>query len=193
MSWKRVVVKSREPWIWILHWNACSWTSFLISLKLNFLISKMGWECLINKIVYVASSLVVWKFWFHTFTTLSQVQSRVGEVRSCKLHVKKEKKKKKVKHMKMLDREQVLDCCCSVAQACPTPCDPMDCSLQGSSVPGILQAGILEWVAIPFSGGPSWPSVSCIGRQTLYCCATWEASYWSIVDLQCCVSFRCTF
>ena len=38
-----------------------------------------------------------------------------------------------------------------VAQLCPTPCDPMDNSLPGSSVHGILQARILEWVAIPFS------------------------------------------
>ena len=39
----------------------------------------------------------------------------------------------------------------SVAQSCLTLCDPMDCSPQGSSAHGILQARILEWVAIPFS------------------------------------------
>ena len=43
----------------------------------------------------------------------------------------------------------------SVAQSCPTVCDPMDCSLPGSSVHGIFQARILEWVAISFSGGSS--------------------------------------
>ena len=42
-----------------------------------------------------------------------------------------------------------------VAQACPTLCDPMDCSLPVSSVCGLLQARILEWVAIPFSRGSS--------------------------------------
>ena len=42
-----------------------------------------------------------------------------------------------------------------VAQLCPTLCDPMDCSPPGSSVHGILQARILEWVAIPFSRGSS--------------------------------------
>ena len=36
-------------------------------------------------------------------------------------------------------------------QSCPTLCDPMDCSLPGSSVHGILQARVLEWVAISFS------------------------------------------
>ena len=38
-----------------------------------------------------------------------------------------------------------------VAQSCPTPSDPMDCSLPGSSVHGICQARVLEWVAIAFS------------------------------------------
>ena len=42
-----------------------------------------------------------------------------------------------------------------VTQSCPTLCDPMDCSPPGSSVHGILQARILEWVAIPFSRGSS--------------------------------------
>ena len=40
-----------------------------------------------------------------------------------------------------------------VTQSGPTLCDPMDCSSLGSSVYGILQAKILEWVAIPFSRG----------------------------------------
>ena len=38
-----------------------------------------------------------------------------------------------------------------VAQLCPTPSNPMDCSLPGSSVHGIYQARVLEWVAIAFS------------------------------------------
>ena len=41
--------------------------------------------------------------------------------------------------------------------SCPTFCNPVDCSPPGSSVHGSLQAGILEWVAIPFSRGSSWP------------------------------------
>ena len=44
-----------------------------------------------------------------------------------------------------------------VTQWCQTLCDPMDCSLPGSSVHGILQAWITEWVALPFSRGSSWP------------------------------------
>ena len=43
----------------------------------------------------------------------------------------------------------------SVTQSCLILCDPMDCSLSGSSVHGILQARILEWVATSFSKGSS--------------------------------------
>ena len=56
--------------------------------------------------------------------------------------------------------------CVSRSQSCPTLCDPMDCSPPGSSVHGIFQARVLEWVAIPFSRGSSQPrvqtQVSCI-------------------------------
>ena len=62
-----------------------------------------------------------------------------------------------------------------VAQLSLTLCDPMDSSPAGSSVPGILQARILEWVAMPSSRGSSRPRdwnwvsyISCIGRQILY-------------------------
>ena len=44
-----------------------------------------------------------------------------------------------------------------VAQSCLTLCDPMDCSLPGSFLHGILQARVLEWVAISFSRGSSQP------------------------------------
>ena len=54
----------------------------------------------------------------------------------------------------------------SVAQSCPTLCGPMDCSLPGSSVHGILKAKLLESVSFPFSRGSSQPrnqtGVSCI-------------------------------
>ena len=43
------------------------------------------------------------------------------------------------------------------APSCLTLCDPVDCSPPGSSVHGIFQARILEWVAISFSRGSSWP------------------------------------
>ena len=60
-------------------------------------------------------------------------------------------------------------------QSCPTLCNPMDCSPPGSSVHRILQARILEWVALPFSRGSSLPRdeafvsyASHIGKWVLY-------------------------
>ena len=44
-----------------------------------------------------------------------------------------------------------------VPQSCPTLCHPMDCSLSGSSVHGIFQTRVLEWIAISFSRGSSRP------------------------------------
>ena len=46
---------------------------------------------------------------------------------------------------------EVSGLCVLVAQLYPIPCDPMNCSLPGFSVYGILQARILEWIAIPIS------------------------------------------
>ena len=48
-------------------------------------------------------------------------------------------------------------CMHAATQSCPTLCNPMDCSPSGSSVHGMLQARILEWVAISFSSVSSRP------------------------------------
>ena len=63
-------------------------------------------------------------------------------------------------------------------QSSLTLCHPMDCSSPGSSVHGILQVRVLEWVAISPSRGsfqPRYQTHICIVRQILYLCATWEA------------------
>ena len=66
--------------------------------------------------------------------------------------------------------------CVLVSQSCPILCDPVDYSPPGSSVHGVSQARILEWVAISFSRGFSEPRdttriswVSCIAGRFLYC------------------------
>ena len=68
----------------------------------------------------------------------------------------------KVERLKSISRQK----CVLVTQLCPTVSFPMDCSLQGSSIHGILQVRILEWVVIPFSRGIFLPrdqiQVSCI-------------------------------
>ena len=71
---------------------------------------------------------------------------------------------------------------CMHVQFCPALCNPMDCSSPVSSVHGISQARVLEWVAISYSRGSSRPRdrtdnscFSYIGRLILYHWATWEA------------------
>ena len=65
-----------------------------------------------------------------------------------------------------------------VTQLCPTLCDPMDCSLPGSSVHGIFQAMVLEWIAISFSRWSSrprdWTQVSRIVDRSFTTWATRE-------------------
>ena len=50
-------------------------------------------------------------------------------------------------------------CCCSVAKSCPTVCDLTDSSPPGSSFHGVLQARVLEWVAIPSPGDLPDPGI----------------------------------
>ena len=75
-------------------------------------------------------------------------------------------------------RDKKQTCVCSVGQLCPALCNLMDCSLPGSSVHGIFQARILEWVAIPFSRASSqprdWTQVSCIAGRFFTVWATRE-------------------
>ena len=91
------------------------------------------------------------------------------------------------KCLKKYNSQGVCVCACAhahvhfAAQSCLTLCDPLDCSPPGSSIHGILQARILEWVATSSSRGSSQPRdqthVSCVsstGRWMLYHWATWE-------------------
>ena len=72
-------------------------------------------------------------------------------------------------HPKTLFSKLLLSCYCLVAPSCPTLCDPVDSSPPGSSVHGILQARILEWVAISSSRGSSLlrdqTRISCIASR----------------------------
>ena len=74
-----------------------------------------------------------------------------------------------------------------VAQSCPTLCNPLDCSLPGSSVQGIFQARALEWVVTSFSRGSSRPRdrtwVSCIVGRCFTVWATREAPNASVSRL----------
>ena len=75
-------------------------------------------------------------------------------------------------------------CSAQSLQSCPALCHPMGSSLPGSSVHGICQARILEWIAMPSSRGSSWPrDQTCVsmspalGGGFFTTSATWEAQY----------------
>ena len=76
---------------------------------------------------------------------------------------------------------------CLVAQSCLTRCNTMDCSLPGSSVHGILQARILEWVAVPSSRASSqpreWTQISSIagGFFTIWASRTAQLAFTAIL------------
>ena len=95
------------------------------------------------------------------------------------------------------------------AQSCPTLCNPMDCSPPGSSVHGILQAGVLEWVSIAFSRGSSqlrdWTWVShipgrcfnlwatreeCLSRPEQFCAVTMKGGSCSLSRVWLCKLHR---
>ena len=67
-------------------------------------------------------------------------------------------------------------------QSCPTLCNPRNSSPPGSPIPGILQATILGWVAIPFARGSSqpsgWTQISCIAGRFFTVWAIREAHIW---------------
>ena len=75
-------------------------------------------------------------------------------------------------------------CVVLVTRLYKTLCDPMDCSLPGSSVHGILHSSILEWGAIPFSRGSSQPrdqtQISCIASRFFTIWATREAPFFPL-------------
>ena len=87
-------------------------------------------------------------------------------------------------------------CYAKSLQSCPTLCDPIDGSLPGSPIPGILQARTLEWVAISFPNASKWKvkvkSLSCVRLLETLWTAAYQAppsmgfsrqEYWSGVSL----------
>ena len=82
-------------------------------------------------------------------------------------------------HIYLITQMKQTNSLSEIAQLCPTLCDPMDCRLSGSSIHGIFQARVLEWVAISFSRGSSQPRnqtwVSRIAGRRFTVWATREA------------------
>ena len=110
-------------WIWSVH-KCCS------ELRNSFLFSFAFWVLLYFNSSYLHSSLITK---FPSFRRLT-----------CYVNY--------ILHVRVRVRVRVCVCVCVlVAQSCLTLCDSTDCSSPGFSVRGILQARIVEWVAIPFS------------------------------------------
>ena len=89
----------------------------------------------------------------------------------------------KVEHFPLRNFKGKWSVSCSV---CPTLCNPIDCSPPGSSVHGISQAKILEWVALPFFKWSSPPRdltwVSCIEDRWFMLWATGKQTWWKKQD-----------
>ena len=74
---------------------------------------------------------------------------------------------------------QIVCMCAKLLQSCLTLCDPVECSPPGSSVHGIVQARILEWVAMPSSWGSSWPrDRTCISCGSCSVGGSLPLSHW---------------
>ena len=121
---------------------------------------------------YLCLSLGQALFLFHRLPRvhayLAQSAAQQDRVRRAMSHLGSATKMPPVTPLKSFN----LICTHMQVQSCLTLCNPMDCSPPGSSVHGIFQASILEWVAISFSKGSSWPRdqtciscVSCTDRQ----------------------------
>ena len=96
--------------------------------------------------------------------------------------VGKEKNGKKKSHRKVLEpymyiKMKAAAVAAKLLQSCPTLCDPTDSSPLGSSVPGMLQARTLEWVAISFSNAWKWKVKVTLFTRALLLATPWTSAY----------------
>ena len=102
-------------------------------------VQSLGWEDSLEKEMATHSSIPAWRIpWTEEPGGLQSMGSQ------------------RVRHDWATSLKRRIESESEVAQSCPTFCDPMDCSLPGSSIHGIFQARVLEWVAVSFSRGSSW-------------------------------------
>ena len=124
-----------------------------------------------------------WQHWHNVLKWIHTVEARqyrnvcLHYIYNIPLHLKKQRMEESVEYDPLPFFKRRIELSLSVVFLC----DPMDCSPLGSSVHGIFQARILEWVAISYSRGSSQARdltciscTSCIGRWILYCCTTWD-------------------
>ena len=121
-------------------------------------------------------------FWNYVNHELSDVQARFrkgrgtkDQIASIRWIIEKAREFQKNIYFCFIDYAKTFDCVKSeVTQSCSTLSDPMDCSLPGSSVYGIFQARVLEWVAISFSRSLPNPGIEpgspfdCVDHHKLW-------------------------
>ena len=73
---------------------------------------------------------------------------------------------------------------CYISKSCLTLCSPMDRSLPGSSIHGILQARILDWVAMPSSSGLPDPGIKPVPLMSLLCIGMWVLYHFAPQNLR---------
>ena len=113
--------------------------------------NPLQYSCLENAIDRAA--------WWALAHGVTKSHTRLSDCHSLKKISMSTNKKGKQKILQNNNKEkatyEIYESESEVSQLCPTLQDPMDCSPPGSSVRGIFQARVLEWVAISFSGGSS--------------------------------------
>ena len=169
VKWKRIIKKEISK-----SCNITAQTVKRLSTMWETRVWSLGWEDPLEKEMAIYSSTIAWKIpWTEEPGRLQSMGlQRVGHDRATLLSLfKKQQLEPDMEQQtgSKLRKEFVEDVYChpayltyihsesEVAQSCPTLCEPMDCSLPGSSVHGIFQAIVLEWIAISFSRGSSWP------------------------------------
>ena len=143
-----ISIYSLDLW-WLRWYRICLQCGMLQSSCLENFMDRRAWQATVHGIRKSQIRLSDYTF---TFTSILHLSLYLSVYIPLKCKVKSESE---------------------VAQSCPTLCDPMDCSLSGSSIQGVFQARVLEWGAISFSRGSSRPRyrtwVSCIVSRHFYC------------------------
>ena len=134
-------------------------------------VQSLGWEDPLEEDMATHSSILAWRIpWTET-------PGRLQPISVTKSQTQLSEHSQPLKYTLILRivipssqlMAKLFVCICKLLQSRPTLCDTMDCRLPGVSVHGILQARILEWIAIPFSRGSSQLTdqslVSCIAGR----------------------------
>ena len=147
--------KTREVGLVQQKWPEVKTSSKVSALEVKKNLGSLDMALLCCWHVLSENLLWCWAFMLNLFSVNNPSHLIMKKWNKCCLFKKKKKNSKAIKTA--IDWASKNRAFATSLQSCLTLCDPMDCSPPGSSVHGILQARILEWVARPFSRGSSRP------------------------------------